>query len=53
VKALAYDFGARVTAHRLGVSNTMERRASAVARWMDKVDRTVRPAGVAQSLLAV
>ena len=51
--SMAYDFTERVNAHRRGDSNTMDGRARAMTRWMDKAGSTIRPAGGVQGLLAL
>lgn len=42
--SMAYDFGARVKAHRSGTSNSMEHRANEMDRWMSTAAARMRPA---------
>lgn len=51
--SMAYDFTERINAHRRGESNTIEGRARAMSRWMEKAEREIRPGGGTQRLLAL
>lgn len=42
--SMAYDFGARVKAHRSGISNTIEHRSDEMSRWMTSALRSMKPA---------
>lgn len=42
--SMAYDFGARVKAHRTGVSNTLAHRSKEMTRWMSAAAQRLKPA---------
>jgi len=42
--SMAYDYGARIKAHRSGVSNTMAHRSAEMTRWMETAAAQMRPA---------
>lgn len=41
--SMAYDFGARVKAHRSGVSNSIEHRSKEMTRWMASAAQRLKP----------
>lgn len=41
--SMAYDFGARVKAHRSGHSNTIEHRSAEMTRWMLAAAQRIKP----------
>lgn len=44
VDSMAWDFGARISARKAGVSNTLERRVAHLDRWRDaQLARTAKP----------
>ncbi len=42
--SMAYDFGARVKAHRAGRSNTVAHRTAEMTRWMSAAAQRIKPA---------
>lgn len=42
--SMAYDFGARVKAHRAGRSNTIAHRSAEMTRWMSAAAQRIKPA---------
>lgn len=42
--SMAYDFGARVKAHRTGCSNTMSHRSAEMTQWMKAAAQRIMPA---------
>ncbi|MCY1167491.1 hypothetical protein D9M73_74540 [compost metagenome] len=42
--SMAYDFGARVKAHRAGRSNTVAHRSAEMTRWMSAAAQRIKPA---------
>lgn len=41
--SMAYDYGARIKAHRSGVSNSMAHRSTEMTRWMETAAMQMRP----------
>jgi len=41
--SMAYDFSARVKAHKASSSNSMSHRASEMSRWMEGANKRLRP----------
>lgn len=42
--SMAYDYGARVKAHRSGISNSFAHRAGEMSRWMNSATSRMQPA---------